>query len=137
MNDILSIRQMDASSFRDAYDQFHAKVFRYFLKRATQHETATELTQQLFITLWQSRHTLSGAFTLEVQLFTMANSVWIDHLRREATSRKYFSTVAEMEPYERSGAAQPVMYAVEASDHFNLAMHKLPPVRRKVFILKN
>jgi len=137
MNDTMGIRQMDASSFRDAYEQFHAKVFRYFLKRAVLHETATELTQQLFIKLWQSRHTLSSAYTLEVQLFTMANSVWIDHLRREATSRKYFSSVEDLESLESTFHDQPASNALEATDHFRLAMHQLPPVRKKVFILKN
>lgn len=128
---------MDASSFRDAYEQFHAKVFRYFLKRTVLHATATELTQQLFIKLWQSRHTLNTAYSLEVQLFTMANSVWIDHLRREATSRRYFSPVEDLEALDNRSHDQPASGTLEATDHFMLAMHRLPPVRKKVFILKN
>lgn len=136
MNDITRIRQGDEGSFREVYDQFHAKVFRYFLKRTSLHDTATELTQQLFIKLWQSRHTLSADLHLEVQLFIMANSVWIDHLRKEATSRKYFYTVAEWEPVANASQDQPAFHAVEASDHFRLAIRQLPPVRRKVFILK-
>lgn len=136
MNDITGIGQIDESSFREVYYQFQARIFRYFLKRASRHETATELTQQLFIKLWQSRNTLSAAHSLEVQLFIMANSVWIDHLRKEATSRKYFTSVAEFEPIEAAAATQPVLHAVEASDSFKLAIDKLPAVRRKVFILK-
>lgn len=133
MNDI---RKIDADSFKDVYDQFHARVFRYFLKRSSVHETATELTQQLFIKLWQSRHILSDHYSLEVQLFTMANSVWIDHLRREATSRKYFSIVSEFEPLEDIHKDQPAYYQIEASNYFRLAVEQLPPVRKKVFILK-
>ena len=136
MNGITGIRQVDADSFREVYDQFHVKVFRYFLKRASLHDTATELTQQLFIKLWQSRHTMSAAHSLEVQLFTMANSVWIDYLRSEATRRKYQITVADFEPIPEANLDQPAFHAVEASDSFRQAMHKLPPVRKKVFILK-
>lgn len=128
---------MDAGSFRDAYEQFHAKVFRYFLKRAVLHVTATELTQQLFIKLWQSRHTLSSAYTFEVQLFTMANSVWIDHLRREATNRKIFTSVEDFESLDTTAHDLPASNALEATDHFKLAMRQLSPVRKKVFILKN
>jgi len=136
MNDISGIRQIDAGSFREVYDRFHARAFRYFFKRVAQHETATELTQQLFIRLWQSRNTLSAVHSLEVQVFTIANSVWIDYLRKQATSRKYFSSVAEFEPLEEARYYQPSFHAVEASDYFMQALHKLPPVRRKVFILK-
>lgn len=132
MNDKTAIRQLDAGSFREVYDQFNARIFRYFLKKAFRNDVATELTQQLFIRLWQSRHTLSSDHLLEVQLFTMANSVWIDHLRKEATSRKYFQPVADYEQVQ-----DPVIsYSFEASDHFQQAVKQLPPVRRKVFILK-
>ncbi|WEK36783.1 MAG: sigma-70 family RNA polymerase sigma factor [Candidatus Pseudobacter hemicellulosilyticus] len=135
MNDITGIR-LNEGSFREVYDQFHAKAFRYFLKRTSRQETATELTQQLFIKLWQSRHTLSAAHSLDIQLFTMANSVWIDHLRKEATSRKYFSMVDDFEPMIDSMPASTGLPGIEARDHLRLAMHQLSPVRRKVFILK-
>lgn len=136
MNDITGIRQVDTGSFPEIYNQFHAKVFRYFLKRVSRHETATELTQQLFIKLWQSRNTLSNVHSLEVQLFTMANSVWIDYLRKEATKKKYYSTVAEFGPIHETGQDQTAFHAMEASDCFQQAMHQLPPVRKKVFMLK-
>lgn len=136
MNDISGIRDGDAGMFRAVYDQLHVKVFRYFFKRTTLHETATELTQQLFIKLWQSRHTLSHDYSLEVQLFTMANSVLIDHLRKEATNRKNYHSVADFDPVAEARYEPAAYQSLEASDYFRLAVHKLPPVRRKVFILK-
>lgn len=136
MHDITGIKQGDAGSFREVYDQFNARIFRYFLKRTSLHETATELTQQLFIKLWQSRHTLSTAYSLELQLFTIANSIWIDHLRREAFNRKHYSSVADVEPFINNQADQPAFHVIEAGNDFKHAVSKLPPVRRKVFILK-
>ncbi|QEC44718.1 RNA polymerase sigma factor [Pseudobacter ginsenosidimutans] len=130
MNDL---RTIDAGSFRSVYDQFHARIFRYFLKRAAVHETATELTQQLFIRLWQHRNTLSEQHPLEVQLFTMANSVWIDHLRKLATNKKYFSSVEE---FDLPDTTVSTSLQIEASNYFRLAMDKLPPIRKKVFVLK-
>lgn len=127
---------MNVYTFREVYGQFHVKVFRYFLKRAALHDTATELTQQLFIKLWQSRDTLSATHTIEVQLFIMANSVWIDHLRKEITRKKYYVTEAELEPAQELNHTQPAFHAIEASDSLQQAMQQLPPVRKKVFILK-
>jgi RNA polymerase sigma-70 factor (ECF subfamily) len=136
MNEITGIQQFDAGSFREVYDQFHTKVFRYYLKRANLHETATELTQQVFVKLWQSRHTLSAELSLEVQLFTMANSVWIDHLRKEARNRQHIRSVDEFGPLADGYQDRPAFYGLEARDHIRLAMLQLPPVRRKVFMLK-
>jgi RNA polymerase sigma-70 factor (ECF subfamily) len=136
MNDITDIRQGNAGSFRDVYDQFHTRVFRYFFKRASLYATAEELTQQLFVKLWQSRHTLSAELSMEIQLFTMANSVWIDHLRKEATSRKYQRPMPAFETMAEAYHDQPAFHAIEASDYLKHAIHRLPPVRRKIFILK-
>jgi len=136
MNDITGIREGDAAVFRAVYEQLHVKVFRYFLKRTTLHETATELTQQLFIKLWQSRHTLSDSYSMEAQLFIMANSVLIDHLRKEAVNRKNYSTVAGLEPLAETRYEQEAHHSLEANDYLRLAIHQLPPVRKKVFILK-
>lgn len=127
---------MTTHTFREVYEQFHVKVFRYFLKRVAQHDAATELTQQLFIKLWQSRDTLSVTHTIEVQLFIMANSVWIDHLRKEITRKKYYITEADLEPTQELSHTQSVSNAIEASDSLQQAMQQLPPVRKKVFILK-
>ncbi|WP_315815517.1 sigma-70 family RNA polymerase sigma factor [Paraflavitalea speifideaquila] len=136
MNEITGTRQFDAGSFREVYEQFHTKVFRYYLKRAAVHETATELTQQVFVKLWQSRHTLSADLSFEIQLFTMANSVWIDHLRKEARNRKYIRSVDEFGSLADHYQDQPGMYALEVRDDVRLAMQQLPPVRKKVFVLK-
>lgn len=116
----------------EVYDQLHKKVFHYFLKRIAEHDTAKELTQQVFIKLWQYRYRLSEQHTVDVQCFTIANSVLVDHLRRQAVERKYLQPEAEDSP-------SPVCYThndFESANYLQAAAEQLPPVRRSIFMLK-
>jgi RNA polymerase sigma-70 factor (ECF subfamily) len=114
------------------YYILHAKLFRFFLKRVFLHDTAKDLTQQSFIRLWQFRHTLSYDHPLEKQVFIIARSILINHLRKEVTQKKAMAAHGQ--------SVITVVGAADASfdkaDAVNAAIETLPPVRKRVIILK-
>ena len=122
-------------AFQAAYDEYHAKLFHYFLKRTRVAEVAKDLTQQSFIKLWQSRHTLSEAYTLDTQLFTIANSIFIDHLRKQAVERKYQHQLEE-DLDEQSSFFYHSYTDYESADYLDVVSENLPPIRKNVFMLK-
>ena len=83
-----AIKEGDHAAFLEVYEALHVKVFRFFLKKISLHDTAKDLTQQCFIRLWQFRHTLSYAHPLEKQIFIIARSLLINHIKKESTQRK-------------------------------------------------
>lgn len=117
------------------YDQYHVKLFHFFLKRTRIEETAKELAQQSFIKLWQCRHTLSEDHLLDTQFFTIANSVFIDHLRRLAVERKHRQPLEEgLESLQETAYHAHTDY--ESADYLDALSEDLPPVRKYVFMLK-
>src|ERR1700755_76570 len=114
MDKLAAIRDGDHSAFIEVYDQLHARLFRFFLKRVYFHDTAKELTQQCFIRLWQYRESLSPDHPLEKQIFIIAKSLLINHLKKEATQKKAYAAhgrtiVTEVQPagdgqFERTDA---------------------------------
>lgn len=132
---ITDIKKGDQVAFQAVYDLFHIKLFHYYLKRTRTEEGAKDLTQQAFIKLWQSRHTLSEAHTLDAQLFTIANSVYIDHLRKQATERRYQYQL-EDDLDEQSSLVYHAHRDYETADYLHAVSEDLPPVRKNVFILK-
>lgn len=139
MTQLTEIKKGDQVAFQAVYDQYHAKLFHYFLKRIPHKcgtkEVAKDLTQQAFIKLWQSRHTLSEAHTLDTQLFTIANSIFIDHLRRQAVERKYQHHL-EDNLDEQSSLIYHSHSDYESADYLNAVSEDLPPIRKNVFMLK-
>jgi RNA polymerase sigma-70 factor (family 1) len=135
LTQITEIKKGDQIAFQAVYDQYHAKLFHYFLKRTRAEEVAKELTQQSFIKLWRSRHTLSEAHNLDTQLFTIANSIFIDHLRKQAVERKYQHHL-EDDLDEQSSLICHSHTNYESADYLDAVSEDLPPIRKNVFMLK-
>ncbi len=115
------------------YEALHVKVFRFFLKKVYLHDTAKDLTQQCFIRLWQFRHTLSDQHPLELQIFIIARSLLINHIKKEATQRKIKTAHQQNLPLEEQPAAG-ILF--ERANEVNAAIETLPPVRKRIIILK-
>ncbi len=136
MNEITAIKEGIEAAFEKVYHAFHVKTFRFFLKRVHIHEMAKELTQQTFIKLWRSRHTLSESFTLDTQIFTIAGTILIDHLRKQSTRNRLHIVLKEEQGKEKNQQAPSSANAMEAADYLSVVVAELPAVRKKVILLK-
>lgn len=133
MENLAAIRDGDHAVFIEVYEQLHARLFRFFLKRVYFHDTAKDLTQQSFIRLWQYRESLSLEHTLEKQVFIIARGLLINHLKKEATQKKLKAEVGRDLPVESVSAGDVLL---ERASEVNAAIQTLPPVRKRVIILK-
>jgi RNA polymerase sigma-70 factor (ECF subfamily) len=133
MENLAAIRDGDHAAFIAVYEHMHARLFRFFLKRVYYHDTAKELTQQSFIRLWQYRQSLSSEHPLEKQVFIIARGLLINHLKKEATRKKLKADAGRRLPVQTEPAGDVVL---ERADEVNAAIQALPPVRKRVIILK-
>src|SRR5882757_10278310 len=134
LSKLISIKEGDHTAYLEVYNLLHIKIFRFFLKRISEHDTVKDLTQQCFIRLWQFRHTLSEEHPLEKQIFIIARSLLINHIKKEITQKKLKAGHLQMREKE---VLHPVTdHSFEVSDEVNAAIETLPPVRRKIIILK-
>ncbi|MFL9483626.1 RNA polymerase sigma factor [Chitinophagaceae bacterium LWZ2-11] len=136
MNEVTALKTGDEKQFALVYDALHRKVFRFFLKRFNEHESAKELTQQTFIKLWQSRHTLSVLHTVDTQLFRMAASVLIDHIRKQASEDKLKTGLINNTGYRSFWVNEHPDKSFEHSDYINVITEQLPPLRKKIMRLR-
>ena len=136
MNEVIAIKKGSEAVFALIYQRFHDKVFRYFLRRVREQEIAKELTQQVYIKLWQSRKTLSESHSAEVQLMTIAGSILVDHLRRQASEYRLRAALAEKLSSSQPSTESLTGAAFEHSDYLNAVIEKLPPVRKKIMRLR-
>ncbi|GGB00053.1 RNA polymerase sigma factor [Puia dinghuensis] len=135
MAELTEIKEGKAPAFTYIHNQYQKKLFRFFLKRtAGNHDTARELSQQTFIKLWNSRHTLSDSFSIETQLFTIASTVLVDHLRRRAHEKKRLSVLVD----KMDEGPLLVMPAkeFEGSDYLQVVVRGLPPARKRIILMK-
>src|SRR3982751_4740798 len=87
------IKEGNAAAFEHLYNLFKEKLLAYFLKKTNSEEAAKDLMQTTFFKLWQYRKSLNADYLPEQQLFYIARTVFIDHLRKENKQHKIKASI--------------------------------------------
>ena len=134
MDVLNSLKNGDHLAIDEVYDTYHKKVFRFFLKRVTIHDTAKELTQQCFIRLWNARHTLSESHSIDKQLFIIAYHTFLNRLKKAGKEADLKKTLAREKHGDQSTVEHSISF--EWKDRISEIINTLPPVKKKILELK-
>ncbi len=136
MDKLLAIKRGDQKTFEEVFETTYQKTFVFFMVRThSNRDLSKELTQLTYIKLWQSKHTLSEAHSLDKQLFIIAKYTLIYFVRREATVQKT-RDAAVKNPGLQELTADFTTTSFESTDYVSAVLKELPPVRKKVLQMK-
>ncbi|AOM77096.1 RNA polymerase sigma factor [Pedobacter steynii] len=131
LNYIQNIKAGNHVSFEIVFKLCHKKVYAYFFKKTASEDIAQELTQLAFIKLWNFKHTLSEEHELDLQLFRIAKTTLLDYFKKlgndDRNLKLYYHRISE-EADEQS-------QKFETNQQLEVVLNRLPPTRKKVFIL--
>lgn len=131
LNYIQNIKSGDVVSFEIVFKLWHKKIYAYFLNKTSSGDQAEELTQLVFIKLWNFRHTLSDEHTLDLQLFRIAKTTLLDYFKKLANDHRNLKLYCEKALMESNEQDQ----SFETKQELDQALSILPPTRKKVFVL--
>ncbi|WP_223650627.1 RNA polymerase sigma factor [Hymenobacter psoromatis] len=123
----------DRAAFAEIYERHWYRVFALAYRKLKVRETAEELVQDLFATLWQKRRE-QGIEQLEHYLLSAINRRVISYLRGSKVRMAY----ADYCRWTQTAATQETEYALAAADlseAFDKALLRLPAQSREVFRL--
>lgn len=132
MDEILALKGGHTLVFEQVYHAYHEKLYFYFLRHTRSQLWAEELLQTTFIKLWHHRQRLSETHTLSEQLFRIAKTSLIDMMRHNRHHREFLQSYTA-ERLQQGLAQEPANR--DAIRQLYREMDKLPPVRKKVFML--
>lgn len=129
---IYNLQRDSEEAFREVYDEYHPKLYGYFLKKTRSANVSGDLVQETFIKLWRFRKGLNPGLSLSIQIFRIARTTIIDVLRKNARNRvdsvpfthitDLADSLSEKEPPETSPALSLLIHALA----------RLSPMRRKI-----
>lgn len=131
MNDVLSIKNGSVKAFELAYHFWSGKIYTFIFRQCHSAEIAEEVVQQVFIRLWEKKDKLSLQHNLSTQLFRMSKTIFIDELRKTASSRKYQERIQHIE----NAFTENTLEHKEALEIVYQAIDQMPPVRKQIFIM--
>jgi len=137
--DLLALfRRLSNSPDQAALWQLHAfyfhRIYAYIFSIVQQKEPAEEITNDIFVDIWQGRHLLGNVSKPEVYLFVCARNKAIRHLKRKSLAFESLDEIRDIEcvlekdPYE-------LLISSEMLKCINDAIADLPPKCRMIFRL--
>jgi RNA polymerase sigma-70 factor (family 1) len=124
----------DEKAFGALFYAFVDKLTGYIVHITGSPEVAEEITQEVFLKVWQQRAALQAVENFDNYLFIISRNLTLTHLKKLARQQKLKTAYAEVLPLEERSAETKVDLATLQTLHTR-AVESLPPQQRKVYLL--
>lgn len=119
-------------AFRMLFDYFRPRLLAATLRSLPNKEIAEELVMNTLLKLWQLRTKVQNIETLEDYIFGIMRQQIAGHLRKKIKETVAISDI----PLEELGTTVlPELSYKEIIERYQMALEKLPPQRKKIFLM--
>jgi len=133
--DILDgIAESDEIAFEGLFKSHFADLCMYATRFVDEIENAEEIVQDIFFNLWTNRTKLNINTSIKAYLYTSVRNTCLNlikHKKVESKYREYFSRQLQQDELQE----EDWMRGDELHDKITDTIEKLPPERKKVFIM--
>ncbi|PTN07819.1 RNA polymerase sigma-70 factor [Mangrovibacterium marinum] len=134
LENVLLLKKGDISAFSALFGKYSERLYAFALSIAREPYIAEEITQQVFLKIWEKRHQIEEYFSFKSFLFSVTYSETISLLRKETAEKKKVNRWGEVASFETTETD----YTVEFNNLELLTSEiiaGLPARRREIFIL--
>ena len=133
MNNNIALRQGNHQVYTQVYANYHQPVYEFLQALTRSNEVAEDIAHNVFLEMWENREELDPNKEVQRYLFGVARNLAMRHFRKKKVEDNYFEymwqqPVQEVVPEE-------TLYAKEADLLVDVAIAKMPPLRRQIFEL--
>ena len=125
---IIGIKKSDPAAYKQLYYKYSDPIFGFIYKNIREQELSRDLTQTIFMKLWENRSRLDSEKSIKSYLYKAANNRIIDHYRAKKTLTT--SDPAELEQGYEFNYDNSFL-----KDEIHKAVNTLPQMQKNVFSL--
>lgn len=122
----------DQKAFTDLYNAYAEKVFYFSLGFLKSEEDSENLTQEVFVKIWETRERLDPDYSFNAYLFTIARNTIFNIHRKRLNEIAYLNQLGSFEDAHSSKTEDDFLYS-ELKAQIDKCLDALPPQRQKVF----
>lgn len=132
--------------FRCLYERYFSRTRLFFIRKKLSPEDALELTQEVFLSVYQKLEVLRDPKDFEAWLYRISLNAFRNHLKKNKAAKRAGLTIELESETEETNLLETIaaevlnplenLVAAERERLFRLALDDLPEQMRKVFYLK-
>lgn len=134
-NLIRRLRSSDASAFEQLFRQYHQPIFNFLFYKLGESQTAEDILQDVFVLLWEKRHTVDENLSIKAFLYKIAENMALNHIRHHKVVLKYEQALTFQNQTEPFVSPQSRLEAEELRKNVADALKNLPEQQRIVFMM--
>ncbi len=128
---ILRMQKNDIEGFNQLYEIFHSKVYFFCIKYGLDIDEAKEITQEVFVKIWVSRHQIDLSKNVSSYFYSIAKNVIYDEFKRRIKQKA--SEDYQIHMLEPENGTQDRIAENELKEVIKEVLKSLPEKRRLVF----
>ena len=127
------IEKGDHKAFDMLYIQYSPRLKHFLTGFIKNRDEASDMTQDIFYKIWTNRETISKVDSFKAYLFRMARNMIYDYYEHSLIEENYQQKEQRRSTYD--DLIEEELYARELSLLIDIAVEKMPPQRRNIFIM--
>ena len=128
------IREGDEAAFAIFYEQHWTSIHRFVMKYVKCRDLSDDVTQDIFIRLWEGRADLPEIASLRSYLFIVARNAAFNFLKKASVQENLKEKIV-LAAVESSNPTEDNLLSAEYLDHLKRAVETLPVQTQKIFKL--
>ncbi len=128
------LKDGDKEAFDAIYHRYSFRIYRKLLRMAKLELIAEELTQEVFVKVWEKRHLINLSQSFRSYLFQIAQNFLIDFYRKAARDQKLNMAILSVATDASDDTESTILYR-ESQHLLKTAVSQLPAQQQLVFQL--
>ena len=128
------LREGDHEAYRTVYMHYSTPLTHFLTALTRSVEEAKEITQDVFVKLWEKRESVDPGRNIRTYLYTMAKNAVMNHFDHNQVKQR-FQQSAFVADNQANYASDEILIARETEILIELAVSRMPKKRREVFEL--
>ncbi len=133
-NLIERIMENDGSAFEILYNDFVHKIYCFTKRYISRESEIEEVVQEVFIKLWEYRMNLRTDKSINGYLLTITKNTIFNKFRKNLNHQTYCNYLIKHQKDHQNIVHNDIHY-IELKQLVDAAIEKLPPQRRKIFVM--
>lgn len=129
-------------SFEELVRRYQRPIVGYVFRMLGDYDAALDVTQEVFIKVYNSLHRYSSDYKFSTWLYRIAHNATIDHIRRNANNAQSLETESKDGAYQlqiesRDPSPEKVRERKEWRAEIDTVVKRLPPAYRELILLRH
>ena len=125
----------DLSAFEQIYYRWNKQIYGFMLKTTRSVSDSEEITQEVFVRLWNMRENIDPAKNIQALIFTIARRIAVDMYRRRSGRLDVALSHEPQEGLSSDESPQEILEERETRLLLDIAIESMPERQREVFTL--